>query len=346
MRGLVFFILLIIFGSLIEFLVCFNSIFYDNSILGKVIWFNCISLMPIYLLDGIKLWNTYCDKTIESLKNLENLTSLNSENKTSPIHFNESIEVCIKLDDDLDINIEESKQSDDLNIRNSLDTGINCIDIYKDQAKLKIMDFLKGFPDTFDRNPSIKEGIRSESDNSIDSISDKISSNDFKYSMIKPEPVSKKFKRSKEIIVRDNTTLSNKNNSLKEIGDIGELLALKAERDRLVSLKMNIGEYPQLVSLKRGIGYDILSIDNHNNLLFCEVKSTVDDFYSSIIMTRSEFNSLRKNPLSYFIYRIYNLNLKEKSANICLLKGFTEIESYFDFYPKSYLLKYKEIESV
>ena len=111
---------------------------------------------------------------------------------------------------------------------------------------------------------------------------------------------------------------SRSSNDSKIIGDIGEEVVFKCEKDRL----LNSG-CPELANrvewvAKKGEkpGYDIRSFNEDGSDRFIEVKSTKAKHHESITITENEWRTARKSELgTYFLYFVTNV-LKKPSIQI------------------------------
>lgn len=104
-----------------------------------------------------------------------------------------------------------------------------------------------------------------------------------------------------------------KNKEQKELGDAGENLVLKREREYLRS--KNKEEEAQKVRLKLpGEGFDVLSFDLQGRPRYIEVKTTTGDEHTPFFISQNEIDFMRRHP-EYCIYRVYNYN-KEKNNGL------------------------------
>lgn len=110
----------------------------------------------------------------------------------------------------------------------------------------------------------------------------------------------------------------------KKIGNLGELLVLKYEQEKL--LKLGIKKQPEHVSLTigDGLGYDIISFDESGKEIYIEVKTTTRNIESEFFITRNELESSKQNIHKYFLYRLFEYSEKDDSAKLQILKGSLE----------------------
>lgn len=109
---------------------------------------------------------------------------------------------------------------------------------------------------------------------------------------------------------------------LAEIGSKGELFILKTEKERLLKLGINNKNYPRHVALESTIfGYDILSLNEQNQEIQIEVKTTTrkkEDINSrQFYISWNEFEVYKKNRMTYKLYRVYDI---ENNPNFEILE--------------------------
>ena len=113
----------------------------------------------------------------------------------------------------------------------------------------------------------------------------------------------------------------------KEIGNIGEKLVLKHEIKRLEVLgKTALANSVEHISLTEGdgTGYDIKSFNEDGSIRYIEVKTTKSGLNTDFYMSANEIDFSRENSENYFIYRVYDLDLKLKpiSADLYICQGY------------------------
>jgi hypothetical protein len=92
----------------------------------------------------------------------------------------------------------------------------------------------------------------------------------------------------------------------KRIGDRGEQIVIKVEREYLVNNgKENLANKVESIKNDRK-GYDILSYDLNGDEKLIEVKSTLGDIGNSVIKITSNEVEVAKQSNNYFIYVVYN----------------------------------------
>jgi hypothetical protein len=91
----------------------------------------------------------------------------------------------------------------------------------------------------------------------------------------------------------------------KELGDAGEELVLRYEREKLRN-------HPDLLSKIRHVskeddsaGYDILSYKKNGDELYIEVKTTRGNKWTPFYLSANEYETWKNNTSKYMIYRVY-----------------------------------------
>lgn len=106
----------------------------------------------------------------------------------------------------------------------------------------------------------------------------------------------------------------------KTIGDLGEQIVfdlLKKDAD-----EKGIKE-PEHVSstIGDGLGYDIKAFNKDDKELLIEVKSTTRKSIDGFYMSKNECNIAKKHPDSYQIYRVFDIDVEQATAKVCILDG-------------------------
>lgn len=99
---------------------------------------------------------------------------------------------------------------------------------------------------------------------------------------------------------------------LAEIGIKGELFVMKMEKEKLRSLGIKDMAYPRHIALESVMaGYDILSLNDQNEEMFIEVKTTTrkkeDEMSRSFFISKNEFDVYKRNKSAYKLYRVYDI---------------------------------------
>ncbi|CAK3013662.1 DUF3883 domain-containing protein [Vibrio sp. RW] len=115
------------------------------------------------------------------------------------------------------------------------------------------------------------------------------------------------------IILADGTT---DKMTTKEIGDLGESLVISHEKNKLESLGLGHNKHlVQFIPTHLGAGYDVKSMDEMDNQIFIEVKTTLSNHpltQSRISLTKNEWNAAYTNKDNYYIYRLIITNETRK----------------------------------
>ena len=110
----------------------------------------------------------------------------------------------------------------------------------------------------------------------------------------------------------------------KQIGDLGELWALKYEKEKL----KQAGQENLIEKIKHtakdegdGTGYDIQSFDRNGKKIYIEVKTTKGAKNSTFYITRTELERSKIERNNYYLYRLYNYNEDKDTADILIING-------------------------
>lgn len=121
------------------------------------------------------------------------------------------------------------------------------------------------------------------------------------------------------------------NKNKKKLGTLGELLVKEMEINSLIGAgRPDLAEQVNHVAAEAdGLGYDLISFDPlTNEVKYIEVKATkskrVDGFY----MSPKEIKVSQQFPDNYYIYRLFNLNIEEKTADLKIFKGSIGDDNY------------------
>ncbi len=126
-----------------------------------------------------------------------------------------------------------------------------------------------------------------------------------------------------------------------EIGQLGEMLALQFEKERLINEGYNdLAEKVSRVSvISDAYGYDIVSyqmIGLRMEEIYIEVKTTTNKLDVPFPVSRGEVEESNKKKDRYCLFRIYDV----KNENPSFYKVFGKIEENFKIDPESYLARY------
>lgn len=131
------------------------------------------------------------------------------------------------------------------------------------------------------------------------------------------EEYAKRLLKKRTYATKINFEEVNKKN--KDLGTAGELLAFEYEQNRLVSEHIPYNAEYVANTIGDGLGYDILSYDKDGNEIHIEVKMTRTSNEYGFFMSKREIEeSLRSR---YKIYRVYNFDEENKSADMKIIDG-------------------------
>lgn len=107
----------------------------------------------------------------------------------------------------------------------------------------------------------------------------------------------------------------------KRIGDLGELLVLQSEQEKLISL--GIKKTPEHVAKSEGdgLGFDILSYDGNGHEIFIEVKTTTGPQQTPFFITRNELLKSTLESKNFFLYRLFDFNDTDNRAKYFIRNG-------------------------
>ncbi len=100
----------------------------------------------------------------------------------------------------------------------------------------------------------------------------------------------------------------------KRIGDLGELLVLQHEQEKLKALGITKEPEHKSKSEGDGLGYDILSYDEQGKEIFIEVKTTVRNYDAPFFITRNELVRSHQDSDKFFLYRLYDFDDSNSKA--------------------------------
>lgn len=110
----------------------------------------------------------------------------------------------------------------------------------------------------------------------------------------------------------------------KRIGDLGELWVLKYEIEKL----RKSGQHHLIDKIKHtakdegdGTGFDIKSFDKNGQKIYIEVKTTKGGKNSTFYVTRTELERSKIEKENFYLYRLYNYNEENDTAEIMIIKG-------------------------
>ncbi|PWJ53887.1 uncharacterized protein DUF3883 [Dyadobacter jejuensis] len=107
----------------------------------------------------------------------------------------------------------------------------------------------------------------------------------------------------------------------KRIGDLGELLVLQHEQEKLKSLGIKKSPEHKSKSEGDGLGYDILSYDEGGQEIFIEVKTTSYSSDTPFFITRNELVCSMQDSNKFFLYRLYDFDDTDNKAKYFKRQG-------------------------
>jgi len=152
-------------------------------------------------------------------------------------------------------------------------------------------------------------------------------------SNLRGENVKNKRKRKG---IKIDRTIEQKNKT--NVGEIGEKLVLKIEKERLETAgRKDLAEKVEWSSnlYGDGLGYDIKSFETNGKIRYIEVKSTTGNENTPFIISLNELSFSREYSDSFFIYRVCNISDNMGSVRYYILQG--NIENTCQLSPNSYL---------
>lgn len=128
-----------------------------------------------------------------------------------------------------------------------------------------------------------------------------------------------KFIRTKseeESVVLDLDRGQTANMTTKDIGDMGESIVIAHEQNKLIALGLEHNKHlVKFIPTHLGAGYDVKSMDEMDNQMFIEVKTTLSNHpitQSRISLTKNEWNAAYTHRENYYIYRLIITNESRK----------------------------------
>ncbi|MDH4091964.1 MAG: DUF3427 domain-containing protein [Cyclobacteriaceae bacterium] len=124
----------------------------------------------------------------------------------------------------------------------------------------------------------------------------------------------------------------------RKLGKLGEESVLSYEKERLVS-RPDLADKVRHISEEEGdgAGYDIQSFELNGQIRYIEVKTTTGGKDNEFYATSSELEFAKRNNDSYYLYRVFEYDKKEKSGKFFVVKGIDE--DIFQIEPHQFKLK-------
>jgi hypothetical protein len=106
----------------------------------------------------------------------------------------------------------------------------------------------------------------------------------------------------------------------KRIGDLGEQIVLQYEQERSPAGLADKVEHSSKIQ-GDGLGYDILSFDENGSPKYIEVKATTSSRERPFFVTGAELARSQQEGNNYYLYRLYNLDEKNMTADYFIIQG-------------------------
>ncbi len=106
----------------------------------------------------------------------------------------------------------------------------------------------------------------------------------------------------------------------KRIGDLGEQIVLQHEQEHCSSNFVNKIEHSSKIQ-GDGLGFDILSFDERGEPKYIEIKATTGGRERPFFITGVELARSKQEGDKYFLYRLYNLDEKNMTADYFIIQG-------------------------
>lgn len=110
------------------------------------------------------------------------------------------------------------------------------------------------------------------------------------------------------------------NNAISKLGRSGEELVILYEQEKLK--KIGRADLAKKVEKRLdGVGYDIISYHPDGTEKFIEVKTTSGEILRPFFLSDNEWEFMKKNSKSYYLYRVFRYNRTLGKAKFFVLKG-------------------------
>ncbi len=132
-----------------------------------------------------------------------------------------------------------------------------------------------------------------------------------------------------------------KDNKNKKLGDLGEELVLKYEKQSLISLeRQDLADKVVHVAKVEGdgAGYDIKSYNVDGSVKFIEVKCTRGNINTDFFMSPREIKFSQINKNNFYLYRVFDLN-KNNNGKFYIVEG--DVTETFTTQPTAFKLSKK-----
>ena len=133
----------------------------------------------------------------------------------------------------------------------------------------------------------------------------------------------KAIKNNENLIGKDGIDYIEVNKVNKALGTAGERFVFEYEEECVKKYNLPPSKKVRHVSIDEGdgLGYDILSYDSQGNEIFIEVKTTEGEEKTSFYITANELLKSEQAKENYYLYRVYNFDVKNRIGNISVRRG-------------------------
>ena len=107
----------------------------------------------------------------------------------------------------------------------------------------------------------------------------------------------------------------------KRIGDLGELLVLEWESEKLSRARTGKSPVHMSASKGDGLGYDILSYDEKGREIYIEVKTTTGGPTRPFFITANELERSIQNSSNFVLYRLFDFDPVKQTAKYFEIRG-------------------------
>lgn len=109
-----------------------------------------------------------------------------------------------------------------------------------------------------------------------------------------------------------------------KLGNIGEDIVVEYEKKHLISIeRLDLAE--QVIATRNFAGnaerFDVLSFEDDGTEKYIEVKTTTGGINNIFHISENEVVFSEEFSDKYYLYRLYNLNLKKREADLIIIKG-------------------------
>lgn len=244
-------------------------------------------------------------------------------------------------------------------------TGAGLEDIFSKSKKQGILFFTEQFLrfsnnkahpfqvgsaiDTVIGNIDLPNELNEQTDDAVEYVKKNISVTiDYeKIEVIKSTPPKKKRKavQSAKVSAGKDINYERRLKNLKKIGDIGEELAIRIEKERLINEgQQELAEKIEWVSktIGDGLGYDIKSYEKKNDIYiekYIEVKSTTGSKNKPFDISANEVRISKELQNQYYIFRFYGIGNQTNNVGYYIIQG--DVEDNCTLEPTSFKAYYK-----